>query len=212
MTPAWIRDNAKPQHITKDGNDVRLTIPSDTRQYENIFKVELLPKDILDKREDITVRMLIGAEVPNPTGSMAFMVSDGDEDWAVGIQLRDPKQDYTVQGPYIGLEGRPGFVLTNVDDGSAQLIKTKSTNYPDQFEMVIKPSERWGSAFCPIDDGHKICGLYARTLNLNSGIFLDVYRDQPEEVYVLNYIEVWIYKDSPKDVDPVKLRRALKAA
>ena len=223
MTPNWIRANAE-FNCAIAGNDVRLTVKEDTRDYENIFKLPLLPAGVLDRHEDITVRMHVGVELPEPPppppipppkppppprpDPLAFMISDGR--FAVGIQLRDPGRDYKIQGPYVGIEGTPGFVLQDVDNNIAELTSTTSTNNPDQIEMVIKPSERWGSAFCPIDDGHKLCALYSRTLDLTRGIDLDVYREDKAEIYNINYIEVWIYEDSPLKVVPGKLKKALE--
>lgn len=97
MTPNWLRDNATFNCET-EGNDVRLTIKADTRKYENIFKVPLLASGFVPRGEDLTVRMHVGVELPEPAAPnrdpMAYMMSDGD--YAVGIQLRDPARDYQV--------------------------------------------------------------------------------------------------------------------
>ena len=215
MTPTWLGDNAEfNRNLAKEVADTHITIPKDTSKYESIFKVPLLPGGVM-KKEDITVRMLIGVALPDSGSkrdSMSFMISDGNR--AIGFQLRDPPQ-YYQEGPYIGIEGEPGRTLTDVSlksppEGTKYWYYYSSRKNPDQFEMVFKPREYWGSAFCCVDQGHKYCTFYDRDLDISKGLSLETYREDPNDTYVLNYIEVWIYEDSPKEVDADKLKKALR--
>ena len=199
MTPNWLDKNAEFNCKREVVDDVRLTIGTDGRKYENIFKLSLIPAGFLKRKEDITVRMLVGIELPEPKPQpqppdpLAFMLSDGSK--AIGIQLRDPTRDYGTKGPYIGIEGNPGRGLDSVTEMAQGVVTTTSRLNPDQFEIVIKPTQFWGSAYCAIDTGHKLCVTYFKELDLSKEIKLDLYRDEPNEVYSINYIELWIYRD-----------------
>jgi hypothetical protein len=201
MTPRWIKNNARFDFIEKDqvhASEVALSIPSDTSKNENIFRVPLLGKNKVGSDDDITVRIVVGLVLPEPAqprDPLAFMVSDGRH--AVGIRLQDPR-DYGTIGPYVGVEGRPGRTLQDITSESPPTsIRTGTRNNPDQFEIVIKPTQYWGSAYCALDGGNKLCVAYSSTLDVNEGVLLDVYRYEANETYTLNYIEVWIYRDSP---------------
>ena len=196
MTPTWLDKNAEFNCKHEVEDDVRLTIGTDGRKYENILKLSLIPAGNLKPTEDITVRMLVGIELPEQTSKpdpLAIMLSDGSK--AIGIQLRDPTRDYRTKGPYIGIEGIPGRGLDSVREMAQGVVTTTSRLNPDQFEIVIKPTQFWGSAFCAIDTGHKLCVTYFKDLDLSKEIKLDLYRDEPNEVYSINYIELWIYRD-----------------
>ena len=54
----------------------------------------------------------------------------------------------------------------------------------------------FGSAYCAIDDGHKIVTRYSDTLSLRKGLTFQLYRFKSTERYTINYIEVTICKDS----------------
>ena len=199
MLPNWLRQNAT-WNCTYKGNDLALEIESDSSDWENIFKVDLLPPGALLDDADITIMMTVGAtnhHHHHHQNNMSYMITDGD--FAMGIQLLDPNQDYATYGPYRAVEGDVAKTkLRNPNTNVASTVSTSSTNNPDQFEMQIKPSEAWGSAYCAIDDGYKIVAQYSDCLKLSKGLKFELYRYKSTERHIINYIEVSVKQDSPK--------------
>jgi hypothetical protein len=201
MLPNWIRNNAE-WNSPKEGDDLNLIIKPDSSDWENIFRVKLLPPGQLTSDADITVKMKVGVILPEPEkprDPMSYMITDGT--FAVGIQLLDPNHDYAESGPYRAVEGDWGKAKlrnpnTNVVS-SVDLKTTSTTNNPDQFELSFKPSQMFGSAYCAIDDGHKLVARYSNTLDLSKGLTFDMYRFKNKERYTINYVEVTVIQDSP---------------
>ena len=199
MLPNWLRNNAT-WRSDYGGNDLNLVILPDASDWENILRVPLIPSGELSNLEDITVKMKVGVVLPEPDKSrdpMSYMISDGDK--SVGIQLLDPNHDYATLGPYRAVEGDSATAkLRNPKVDVATTVTSTSKNNPDQFELSFKPSELFGSAYCAIDDGHKIVAQYADSLKLSQGLTFELYRFKSTESYTINYIEITVYKDSQK--------------
>ena len=174
-------------------------MPPDSVDWENIFKVVLIPKNVLDDDADIAVKMKVGVILPEPKkphDPMSYMISDGD--YSIGVQLLDPNHDYTTKGPYKPVEGesqKRKLKVDTSDDYSNVLVSTTVQKNPDQFKMTFKPSETFRSAYCAIDDGHMIVAQYGDTLNLSKGLTFELYRYQTER-YTINEIEIAVYLDS----------------
>ena len=199
MLPNWLRNNAR-WNCPHEGDDLNLIIKADSSDWENIFRVPLIPSGCLEDHEDITVKMKVGVVLPEPRqirDPMSYMISDGD--FAVGIQLLDPNHDYATLGPYRAVEGDSAAAkLRNPNTNVAATVASRQRTNPDQFELSFKPSELFGSAYCAIDDGHKIVAQYSDYLKLSKGLTFELYRYKSIERYTINYIEVTVYKDSPK--------------
>ena len=197
MLPNWLRNKAE-WNCPKEGDDLNLVILPDSSDWENIFRVPLIPKGELKDDDDITVKMKIGVVLPEPQkprDPMSYMISDGD--FSMGIQLLDPNHDYATSGPYRTVEGDSARAkLRNPNVDVAATVSTNSKNNPDQFELSFKPSEMFGSAYCAIDDGHKIVAQYSDGLKLSNGLTFEMYRYKSVERYTINYIEITIYMDS----------------
>lgn len=197
MLPDWLRHNAA-WRCRNAGNELRLEILEDAADWENIFRVQLIPEGELRNEADITVNIRVGVELPEGRGTndpYSFMITDKDR--CVGIQLLDPST-YNLNGPYRAIEGEYATAkLRNPILDVASTINSTANINPDQFELSFKPSEMYGSAFCSIDSGHKIVALYSDSLRLSDGLWLDLYRFESTKTYVINYIEIEIYKNSP---------------
>ena len=196
----WLPTSCKVEcNSPKDGVDLNLVMPPDSVDWENIFKVVLIPKNVLDDDADIAVKMKVGVILPEPKkphDPMSYMISDGD--YSIGVQLLDPNHDYTTKGPYKPVEGesqKRKLKVDTSDDYSNVLVSTTVQKNPDQFKMTFKPSETFRSAYCAIDDGHMIVAQYGDTLNLSKGLTFELYRYQTER-YTINYIEIAVYLDS----------------
>ena len=107
MLLKWLRTSCKVEcNSPKEGVDLNLVMPPDSVDWENIFKVVLIPKNVLDDDADIAVKMKVGVILPEPKkprDPMSHMISDGD--YSIGVQLLDPNHDYTTKGPYKPVEG-----------------------------------------------------------------------------------------------------------
>ena len=107
MLLKWLRTSCKVEcNSPKEGVDLNLVMPPDSVDWENIFKVVLIPKNVLDDDADIAVKMKVGVILPEPKkphDPMSYMISDGD--YSIGVQLLDPNHDYTTKGPYKPVEG-----------------------------------------------------------------------------------------------------------
>ena len=182
----------------QSGGSIQLEVPADDSNWERIFRMKLADKDVFKSRDDITVKLRVGMLLPEPQkpkDPMSYMISD--KNFAVGFQIMDPNHDYEKYGPYQAVEGEPKPILRNPEllENFNSPTTTSKVN-PDVFEIVIKPSSRWGSVYCAIDDGHKIVAQFSDRLDLSNGLYLETYRYQSTEEYRVNYIEVSIYKDS----------------
>jgi hypothetical protein len=72
-----------------------------------------------------------------------------------------------------------------------------SNDWPDEFVITLKPKAYWGTIFCAQGNGTKQCVGYGRKPKFrNNGMFLDVYRHDPIEEYIINYIEIKIFANS----------------
>ena len=192
MLLKWLRTSCKVEcNSPKDGVDLNLVMPPDSVDWENIFKVVLIPKNVLDDDADIAVKMKVRVILPEPKkprDPMSYMISDGD--YSIGVQLLDINHDCSTKGPYKPVEGesqKRKLKVDTSDDYSNVLVSTTVQKNPDQFKMTFKPSETFGSAYCAIDDGHMIVAQYGDTLNLSKGLTFELYRYHTER-YTINYI------------------------
>ena len=200
MTPKWLEKNAH-FNCSFTCDETQLRIAADERKFERILKVDLVPSGVLGDYDDITVKYKVGLEYSGPPtvrDPQSYVVSDGK--YGVGIQIRDPG-DYRQIGPYQGVEGDVGRSLdATTFRGGVALASSTSTNlWPNEFEITIKPTEGLGCCYSSIDGGHKLMAApYRKSPSLSNGVFLEVFRDERAEVYVINYIEVSIFKDTDK--------------
>ena len=199
MLPNWLRTNAE-WNCGKSGGNLDLVVEQDPSDWANVFRVRLIPPGVMRNEEDITVKMRVGVsshEPPKPRDPMSYMISDGN--FSVGIELWDPKHPDVQHGLYKAVSGTSNeTMLQNTCLAVEGSISSKSENNPDQFELSFKPSELFGSAYCAIDDGHKILAKYSDTLKLSEGLTLELYRRESTDMYIINYIEITVYKDSEK--------------
>lgn len=203
MLPQWLRESKAVEWNSgaldeSESNELQLVIKQDSSDWETIFRILLIPKGELDDEADITVKMKVGVVLPEPQqprDPMSYMISDRDKSF--GIQLLDPNQDYTTNGPYRAVEGESARnKLNDPNVEVAATVSSTSRNNPDQFELTFKPSESYGSAYCAIDDGHKIVAQYSDVLKLSEGLWFELYRFKSTERYIINYIEITVYEDS----------------
>ena len=89
---------------------------------------------------------------------------------------------------YRAIEGESAKAkLRNPNVEVTATVSSTSRNNPDLFELTFKPSEMFGSAYCAIDDGHKIVARHSDTLSLRKGLTFELYRFKSTERYTINY-------------------------
>ena len=199
MLPNWLCTNAE-WNCSYAGSNLDLIVEKDSSNWANIFRVRLIPPGVMCNEEDITVKMRVGVgslEPPKPRYPMPYMISDGN--FSVGIELWDPKHPDVQHGLYKAVNGASTKAkLQNPYPAVEASVRSTSINNPDQFVLSFKPSEPFGSAYCAIDYGHKILAKYSDTLKLSNGLTLELYRRESTDIYIINYIEITVYKDSEK--------------
>ncbi|NER38840.1 MAG: hypothetical protein F6J93_33615 [Oscillatoria sp. SIO1A7] len=168
MTPQWLLNKATWNARKPDGAELVLEIEDDSRDYENILWVSLIPGEILDKNDAFTVKIQAILEHNNPAplrnnnrnapkDPMSIMVADGR--YAYGIQIQDPTSydnnanndsGFGGQGAYLGMEGEVrGSVLqsptpippTGLDATQAQIDDRNHVRWPQIFDITLAQVE-----------------------------------------------------------------------
>ena len=125
-----------------------------------------------------------------------------NDDHAIGIQLRDITE-YTTLGPYVGVEGTPGRVLTSYGlVGRNEEKAANNRHWPRYFRITFKPLEKVAYCRTPIDQGHLFTCEYDKynpVVDINrSGLFLDVHRFDDAESYIINFVKVSVIANVSK--------------
>ena len=66
------------------------------------------------------------------------------------------------------------------------------TIYPNAVTLTFYPSEQLGTFHIIPDGGYTTVGSFTKNLNLTQGLFLEVYGDNANEEYLLQYMQVEI--------------------
>ena len=154
-----------------------------------LFKLNLLPPDLLSSRADIVVVVTVGIDNTIRSGDSdpKFFLSDGT--YGIGFEMREESSADRCRG----IQAIMGDTYTSYApiDGANH----ESNFLPEQFVMTMKPSQRWGSCYDAIDSGVISPVSYTRSISLNKGLYLEVYREDTSEQYVFNYIMVEIHEN-----------------
>ena len=170
-----------------------LTFSSGSTSYGRLFKLPLIPGNVFrSSLADITVKITVGLDntIRNSADSdPKFLLSHGqDGRYGIGFEMRD--DSVRCQG----VEGVMGSSLGSrkTHNGASHL----SEPLPEQFTMIINPSERWGSCYHSVDSGVISPTYFNYYPYLTKGLYLEVYREHTGEQYSFNYIIVEIYGNS----------------
>lgn len=171
-----------------------LTFSSGGRSYGRIFKLPLLPKGAFRRSNpDVTIKIKVGLDNTVRTSRDSdpkFILSDGyPSRYGMGFELRDENGAHCR-----GIQGITGTALgtRSVFTGAS----SSSSILPEEFTMIIKPSERWGSCYHASDSGVISLASYTcPSLILTNGLNLEVYRESTSEHYTFNYIIVEIHQN-----------------
>ena len=201
MTPGFLGANANWDCDFEVKQDLQLFIKPDNNDYERIFSFKLLDGKTpqLKSNSDLTVKIRVGLEYTGgmPADPISFTISDGRK--AFGYQFLD-RTTYHTNGPYYPIHGNSGhydFNPPTIHKDKKQ--PCKETEWPRVFEMRLKPvtfSQHgnpmgFGSCYCAIDGGHMISSDFPE-LDPSRGLWLEAYRGDDKEHYIINYVEVTI--------------------
>ncbi|XP_065897613.1 uncharacterized protein [Dysidea avara] len=187
MTPQWIEGHATisgPYEVFPQYFEILNTTGD---WYQNHLQVQLVPPGILKADDSVTVTMIIALDTEladSQDHDIAFGISDNAS--FVGFTQFDRAADLQVS-PCRSIEGdRDNGLLQNRVILNGPLVA--SLNFSSETKLQIRPAEQWGSCHTEQDEGYTIVANYQHILDLSNGLFLEMYRNQPDEVYRIKYI------------------------
>ena len=186
-TPRGILSNAEFTTSYYNYSSTAITFNGGSSDYQRLFKLPLIPQELLTSSSDVTVKITLGLQkaIRSHDSDPKFLLSDGTN--GIGFEMRD--DTYRCQG----IEGTMGDVL-----GARSIIPgTYHESYilPDQFDIIIKPNEDWGSCYFAADSGLISPVTYSRKIYPQRGLWLEVYAEGTHERYLFNYIIVEIHEN-----------------
>lgn len=163
--------------------------------YGRMFQIQLVPKGVFHADNvDVTVKITAGLDNTVRTtydSDPKFVLSDGYDEshYGIGFEVRDEGSQHCR-----GIQGIVGATLDSRRTYSGS--SSSSSVLPEQFTMIINPSERWGACYYGSDSGVVSLASYSVSyLSLTNGLYLDVYREGTTEFYEFNYIIVEIHQN-----------------
>ena len=167
---------------------VSLTFGTSSVSNSRLFRILLIPPNVLESNSDIVAVITVGLDNGARSGDSdpRFFISDSNS--GLGFQMREESTGNRCQGA----QATMGNVL------ASNVLITGATHtssiLPEAFVLTFKPREKFGSCYTSIDSGVISPVQYTRTLFLNRGLWLEVYRENPWEQYTFNYIKVEIHE------------------
>ena len=165
-----------------------LTFNSDTTAYKRLFKLSLIPAQMISRFADVTVVLTIGLQnsVRSSDSDPKFLISDGKT--GIGFDLRD-----TLSAQCRGVEGLMDETLTSY--GYIGGVYQPTSTLSEEFVLSFNPSQRWGSCYYGGASGVISPISYSRSIYLDQGLWLEAYREGTNENYIINYVIVDIHEN-----------------
>ncbi|XP_065892589.1 uncharacterized protein [Dysidea avara] len=194
MTPKWLAKHAtihgsytyKPNYL-----EILAGISN-----QHVLQVKLVPSGVLtnDDSKCVTVTMVIAMDTVWADANdhdPSFGISDGER--FTGFHVPDNRGT----NPCFKVEGdNVNNVFTNVvHDSSGAKLSNPLRGYSSEVKIQTKPCEKWGSCHTEHEGGFVFIANYQRNLDLNKGLYLDVYRGSAGETYRIEYIAVAVESD-----------------
>ena len=185
FTPRGIRYNAEFTTSYYNYSTTAITFAT-TGGYQRLFKLPLIPHDMLTYSSDITAKITVGLQkaIRSYDSDPKFLLSDGTN--GIGFEMREEAIRCR------GIQGTMGDVLgSRLTRGGAS---HQSSTLPEEFVLTIKPNEYWGSCYFAVDSGLISPVTYSRRIYPQQGLWLEVYSEDRER-YLFNYIIVEIHEN-----------------
>ena len=186
-TPRGIRSNAEFTTSYYNYSSTAITFNGGSSSYQRLFKLPLIPQDLLSYSSDITVKITVGLQkaIRSYDSDPKFLLSDGS--YGIGFEMRE--EAIRCQG----IQGTMGEVLSSVSSRGG--ASHQASILPEQFDIIIKPTEYWGSCYFAADSGLISPVSYSRRIYPQRGLWLEVYAEGTRERYLFNYIIVEIHEN-----------------
>ena len=191
MTPQWIKDNAviagrynlDPQYYE---------ISATTGPYYQLaLQIPLVSAGILKPNDSVSVTIILAMDTAWADGrDHDFRCGISDNTSFVGF-IQVDEDNYKKYSPCRHLEAEKGNgVLVNSKDVNGH--KVSSNHFSGEIKMQFKPTEQWGSCHTEHQEGYTNIANYDRSLDLTEGLFLEMYRQEPNEIYRIKYISAYV--------------------
>jgi len=144
---------------------------------------------VLQNGADIVAVITIGLEsaARNVDSDPKFFLSDGQG--GIGFEMREEG----IRDCCRGIQATMGDTFSS--SRTIPGVTHTSTVLPEEFVISIKPHRRWGSCYTAIDSGLISPIGYTRSISPCQGLWLEVYRENVNEQYTINYIKVDIHEN-----------------
>ena len=199
MNPSWIEAHASYIEELRESTTEQITFLAGTVYRAALFKVPMIPVDVLQDSTPLTVEIVVSNNVTigesDSDSDMLYGVSDGIS--FIGFEIVD-KNTYKINyPPCYGVEGIPlNLSLKAARTVSSLLLKPRDTFYAGQFVSTLNLNERWGACYTAHDGGFVKTAAYNKRLMLSKGLSFEVYKNHKSERIGIKYIEVTIIQDS----------------
>ena len=157
--------------------------------YRRLFKLPLLPVGLLTRYADIVVKITVGLQSSirhtSRDSDPKFLLSDGVR--GMGFEMRE--EAVRCQG----IQGLMGNTLTSRSTRGG--ASHASSILPEEFVLTMAPTQRWGSCFFAVDSGLISPVYYTQRIYPDQGLWLEVYGENYNEYYTINYIIIEIHEN-----------------
>ena len=192
MDPDWLLDHGSVIGLVSSSND--LLHFRNPVLYTRLIRVPLFQKDELCT-EDITVKIKLFFQDPPTTDSdPAIMLCDKDS--CNGNWIADRYNQ--ISGLTCQFGGfTPGYVGTVFEASSTcgGLAITSPYISPKAVTVTYKPARQWGSFHLPTNGGFTAASTFTSKLDVTQGLFVELYGNNANEEYKLEYMEVEVTRD-----------------
>ena len=138
-TPRGILSNAEFTTSYYNYSSTAITFNGGSSSYQRLFKLPLIPCELLTYYSDITVKITVGLQkaIRSYDSDPKFLLSDGS--YGIGFKMRE--EAIRCQG----IQGIMGDVLgpPSIRGGVSHKLSILS----EQLVLTIKPTEYWGSCY-----------------------------------------------------------------
>ena len=187
MTSKWIQDHATISGLVSATNAVmhfKVGVTNGRLLRIPIFQRGQVPE------EDIAVYIKVYLRDP-PTSDSDPLIGICDRTVCNAIFVSDRgnyPNDACIYGSF-----NSGPIRTNSQfPGNCGGIPITYTTFPNEVTLTFYPSEQLGTFHIIPDGGYTTVGSFTKKLDLTQGLFLEMYGNDVNEQYLLQYMQVEI--------------------
>ena len=190
MTPSWLKTHASYINSNHSITTDQVRFNAGSIMNAALLKVPLVATDVLEDGSPLTIDIAVANDVligQKIDSDIRYGVSDGTN--LIGFQTVD-MFNYGAMSPCLGVEGKSGETLTEIQKFDAFIPLPSANFYPDQFVFTLKPDQSWGSCFTPHGGGFLKTAKYTNQLLPSHGLTLEVYKSDAIERVGIKYINI----------------------